>query len=928
MLEFIFWLTGPIALIMCIIIFKRLKKIETHISTLATSPNETPLAKPQLTKYAPLPLVPSKAVTVNPNAQQQPAKASPPTITSQPKTNPFPEMLARPKVAAPTVSAAMPKAIAQPLKPLTPKTNQPDNTPDKVSIEQLIGTRWIPIAGIILLICGAAFFLKYAYDNFNISPLSRIIAVTVSGLVAIVVGEITRRRGYEIVAKSVTALGFALLYASVFVANAIYHIIDPWPALALAITITTVAMLYAVVLDEIVIAFLSLLGGYLSPIIISSQQNLPAPLFTYLFVLSIGAIQCAYYRKWRPVNFLTFIGTFALYTIWFMNYYGINVNYLISDPAEMPVAIIGLTAFFAVFLITPVLYELIKKTKAGKEDVLLILINSAITFYYLYAILNPTHRLVLGFATLAMSAIHLALMAIFVIRSKEDSDLHAVLLAIGILFFTVSLSLFFKAGVLSFAWALQGVVLALIGTQYRSLMIRVFGLVALALSCLNLLLWFPIHSAEFNFIFNPSVGVWLSVAAAAYVNHLVYRHASQEEGDLYSVISQILYVLMGILLISVSVMEWVCHCDYNLHKASEYMVLKAIPVILAAALALFFARPLCPSGKIRECFAAVLTAAGIVFTLISLAWLHNKPFTVIANMQFLSVALFPATLAVYHILHRFVYTDASKIERNLAQHLYGIAGIITMLIASTEWYFRCNLNQADMFPSVLIGQTIIFAVSLPFFIVRPLSPMGITSRSISVVLAVLALLYTVIATIFFYDNAFRIFLNFPFFVGLVFTASLAASSIFLFRKDSSGKNYPKLGIFFGLSFIVVLWALLTEQIFLYWYCLNEYEVMTVNWIYQAYMYISIMWALYAAVLMVVGFWRRLPILRYVALGLFGLLLAKIFIIDTSQVENIYRIAAFLATGGVLVAVSYLYQFLKKKNFFENLAPTAIMNEEE
>jgi uncharacterized membrane protein len=94
------------------------------------------------------------------------------------------------------------------------------------------------------------------------------------------------------------------------------------------------------------------------------------------------------------------------------------------------------------------------------------------------------------------------------------------------------------------------------------------------------------------------------------------------------------------------------------------------------------------------------------------------------------------------------------------------------------------------------------------------------------------------------------------------------------------------------------------------------------------MYVSIMWALYAAALMVVGFWRRIPTLRYVALGLFGLLLAKIFIIDTSQVENIYRIAAFIATGAVLVAVSYLYQFLKKKNFFENLTASAIIPKEE
>ena len=82
------------------------------------------------------------------------------------------------------------------------------------------------------------------------------------------------------------------------------------------------------------------------------------------------------------------------------------------------------------------------------------------------------------------------------------------------------------------------------------------------------------------------------------------------------------------------------------------------------------------------------------------------------------------------------------------------------------------------------------------------------------------------------------------------------------------------------------------------------------------MYISVMWAIYGAILMIIGFWRRIKSLRYVALGLFVLLLAKVFVLDTSTVKSVYRIAAFLATGVTLVGVSYLYQFLKKKGFFE------------
>ena len=113
--------------------------------------------------------------------------------------------------------------------------------------------------------------------------------------------------------------------------------------------------------------------------------------------------------------------------------------------------------------------------------------------------------------------------------------------------------------------------------------------------------------------------------------------------------------------------------------------------------------------------------------------------------------------------------------------------------------------------------------------------------------------------------------------------------------------------------------MLTEQVYFYWYCKNRFLEKIENWRFLSHMYISVTWALYGAALMVVGFWRKVRMLRYIALGLFAILLAKVFIMDTSSVKNVYRILAFLATGITLVAVSYLYQFLKKKGFFETLS---------
>ena len=73
------------------------------------------------------------------------------------------------------------------------------------------------------------------------------------------------------------------------------------------------------------------------------------------------------------------------------------------------------------------------------------------------------------------------------------------------------------------------------------------------------------------------------------------------------------------------------------------------------------------------------------------------------------------------------------------------------------------------------------------------------------------------------------------------------------------------------------------------------------------MYISVSWAVYASALMVMGLWRHHRPVRYIGLGIFVLLLAKVFVVDTRMLSVTYRIAGFLATGLALIGVSYLYQ---------------------
>jgi uncharacterized membrane protein len=60
-------------------------------------------------------------------------------------------------------------------------------------------------------------------------------------------------------------------------------------------------------------------------------------------------------------------------------------------------------------------------------------------------------------------------------------------------------------------------------------------------------------------------------------------------------------------------------------------------------------------------------------------------------------------------------------------------------------------------------------------------------------------------------------------------------------------------------------------------------------------------------LIALGIRRESALLRWQALVLFGLVVIKVFVYDSSYLERFYRIVSFFILGLVLLVVSFLYQ---------------------
>jgi uncharacterized membrane protein len=1022
-------ISGPIALVLSIIALSR-------ISNKSNMPPQEPAVPPR--PYAPSPAVavpvptsvaPLEGYTpLRPSVDIRPEATTPPPAVSIPQTakrRPQPQ----PQFTPPTRPWPEPQPVPEPA--IAPAASRP-------SLEQIIGTRWVMIAGVISVIFAVGFFLKYAYDNAMIGPWGRIAIAAAAGLAALIIGEVTRRRDYQIVAKGVTALGFAILYATVFSAYRVYHLIPATSSFALAIFVTAGAMAYATILDEVLMAVLALLGGYLTPILLSTGQNLPVPLFFYVLILGLGAMGCAVYRKWPGVNLMCFFGTYGLYTGWFESFYRSTMNSVEGLPPQMAIALIWLGIFFVVFLALPLVYGLVNNSPARKQDVTLILSNAAATLYYLWTILYPAHRNEMALCCAALFAIHLAAALAVYRRCPEDDDCRMGLVAIGLFFVTLAIPLYFRMYIVALSWSAEAAVLCFIGLRYRSWLTQLAAAVAMTLSLYKLAEQLPLHNELFTLAFNPQFGSWCFVAAMAGLGHVLYRrpHESLFPDDFRDTVVSLLYALSMTILMAACLMEWYCHCDINLGSIHESQTVfhRGLFVLAAVIPLLFLIRPLIPAGPILPRISVALCGLSTAYVLIAFVLVHKSAYAIFVNGWFAYGTMFVASLFLWAFLLRRAWpqTDWNLVlAATITLFVRLVAGILVSEELAlfwycrnefagpvTGWYFYAVLSVAILWAvygtflipwlGIILGvagsaclivmyptvHTVAFTIGLNSWFLtglgfvaslfvgcailrwkwQPGEPQDTIIRhvvlaakfmlgilvseelilywfcrnqygtptpawfyyavmSVAILWAVygsfllprvgmlMGLVGCACLTMLFppaHFVAYSIVFNPLFSVGFGFVAALAIAAILIRRQVPCEHPDRWAWAVLALSAVVILWILTTEEIYLYWDCSHRYTRLPENWTYFSNMYISIFWALYGAILMVAGFAKHLRFVRYLALGLFALLLAKVFLIDMSNVRSVYRMAAFLATGLTLLGVSYLYQYARKKGLLDTV----------
>jgi uncharacterized membrane protein len=189
--------------------------------------------------------------------------------------------------------------------------------PSAESLETAIGTRWIGRVGMVAVVLGVAYFLKFAFDNNLIGPTGRVALGLAAGVAFLFGGEWLRtRRGLPGYAQILSGGGIAILYFALYAAWAFYHLIPAAVAFAAFVAVTTTGMTLAVRTDAVSLAALGLLGGMLTPVLLSTGENRPLSLFGYLLLLDAGIVAVVHLRRWKWLAAVSLVGTALLYAAW------------------------------------------------------------------------------------------------------------------------------------------------------------------------------------------------------------------------------------------------------------------------------------------------------------------------------------------------------------------------------------------------------------------------------------------------------------------------------------------------------------------------------------------------------------------------------------------------------------------------------------
>jgi uncharacterized membrane protein len=259
---------------------------------------------------------------------------------SERRPRPIPET-PRPRAPEPPAAPLRKSIASPPPEPPSPADGE-SAAPSTMAADfaTTLGPRILVGAGGLAVVVFLGLFVRYAWENDWVGPTGRVLMAAVFSLGLVAAGLRLLGREYRPLGQGLAAAGFAGLYITAFAAHSVYHLMPRGPSAAFMIVVTACAVAVADRRSTRLLAALAWVGGYLTPVLLSTGEDRAVSLFAYLLLLGAGAVWLDRRKPWLETLPLALVGTLLLYGAWYATHF---------RPERFEVAAAGLVLLTSLF---------------------------------------------------------------------------------------------------------------------------------------------------------------------------------------------------------------------------------------------------------------------------------------------------------------------------------------------------------------------------------------------------------------------------------------------------------------------------------------------------------------------------------------------------------------------------------------------------